>query len=87
MDTLIRYGGDEFLLVLPEAKGKGIEAFISRLREAVSLWSRESRLVDFEIEISIGISCYDPELSEPVDKIIHYADVDMYSNKKQKKFK
>lgn len=87
VDTLIRYGGDEFLLVLPEAKGKGIEAFISRLREAVSLWSRESRLVDFEIEISIGISCYDPELSEPVDKIIHYADVDMYSNKKQKKFK
>jgi len=85
VDTLVRYGGDEFLIVLPESSDKGIDAFIKRLREAVSEWYKETRLADFEIGISIGISKYDPALNEPVDKIIHYADMDMYRDKKNRK--
>jgi diguanylate cyclase (GGDEF)-like protein/PAS domain S-box-containing protein len=85
VDTLVRYGGDEFLIVLPESSGKGIDAFIKRLRKAVSEWNSQTRLADFEITVSIGISSYDPAFNEPVDKIIHYADMDMYRDKKDRK--
>ena len=87
VDTLVRYGGDEFLLALPEVSDKSISAFVHRMRDAVVKWNRENSLVDFEIELSVGISCYDPAFSEPVEKIIHYADMDMYEDKKNKKHK
>jgi len=85
VDTLVRYGGDEFLIVLPESSDKGIDAFIKRLRKTVSEWNSQTRLADFEITVSIGISSYDQALNEPVDKIIHYADMDMYRDKKNRK--
>ncbi|HEX7561019.1 MAG TPA: GGDEF domain-containing protein, partial [Candidatus Humimicrobiaceae bacterium] len=83
IDTLVRYGGDEFLIVLLETDDKNINMFISRLKKAVFEWYEKTRLVDFEIKISTGISLWDPSLNEPIEKIIHLADMDMYADKKK----
>jgi diguanylate cyclase (GGDEF)-like protein/PAS domain S-box-containing protein len=88
VDTVIRYGGDEFLLVLPEICDDKIDGFITRIHESVEKWNTVSKLseygVDFNIGLSIGVSCYQPNLDESIDKILHYADMDMYRNKKTK---
>ncbi len=83
IDTLVRYGGDEFLIILLETDDKNINMFISRLKKAVFEWYEKTRLVDFEIKISTGISLWDPSFNEPIEKIIHLADMDMYADKKK----
>ncbi|MCE5329108.1 diguanylate cyclase [bacterium] len=80
-DTVIRYGGDEFLIVLPEINGKNTDNFIIRIREAISYWNKETRLVDFDIGLSIGFSYWDPALNESIDKTLYYADMKMYEDK------
>jgi diguanylate cyclase (GGDEF)-like protein len=82
IDTLVRYGGDEFLILLLETNDKDINRFISRLKKTVFEWNEKTRLVDFEIKISTGISLWDPSFDEPIEKIIHLADLDMYTDKK-----
>jgi len=83
IDTLVRYGGDEFLIVLLETDDKNINMFISRLKKAVFEWYEKTRLVDFEIEISTGISLWDPSFDEPIEKIIYLANMDMCADKKR----
>jgi diguanylate cyclase (GGDEF)-like protein len=57
-DIIIRYGGDEFLLILPEAEREGVERLGGRLRQAIIDWAPTAGLGDFGLRFAIGIGYY-----------------------------
>jgi len=51
-DFVVRYGGDEFLLVLSETDEPGAHAVVSRIREKMAEWERSREL---GISLSLGV--------------------------------
>ena len=81
MDTLSRYGGDEFVLMLPNIGVDYIETIIERISEKIS---EPYQILGNEINISasIGKSIY-PEDGQNIHQLINCADVKMYCSKKE----
>jgi diguanylate cyclase (GGDEF)-like protein/PAS domain S-box-containing protein len=78
-DWAIRYGGDEFLVVLPET-GRRIEPLVQRLRGAVEAWRREYG-VDLSLGIDIGWATWTPGSNQSIDDLLRLADANMYEVK------
>lgn len=75
-DAVYRYGGEEFLVVLPEpAAGTAVIA-MNRLREAVEQLGIENPAVLRKLSMSIGIARSVSESS--VDDLIKHADIALY---------
>lgn len=83
-DTLARFGGDEFVLLLPQVVAlHEAEDVAGRVLEVLS----QSYLIDgheLHISASVGISIADDELSHP-EKLLQQADMAMYKAKQKGK--
>lgn len=80
-DVLVRYGGEEFLAVLPAASRDNVRQMSERLRHMVE----ETTILDGEqairVTVSIGATSY-PELDvEKEQDLIKNADEALYSAK------
>jgi diguanylate cyclase (GGDEF)-like protein/PAS domain S-box-containing protein len=80
-DTLSRFGGDEFTLLLPEVKNA--DATIQIAEKILFDIKKPFQLSGHELHIgaSIGITLY-PESGETMDALIKNADIAMYRVKK-----
>jgi diguanylate cyclase (GGDEF)-like protein len=79
-DIAARYGGDEFIVLLPDTPGKGAMEVAERIRSRVSDAPLElggQRLVS---SVSIGIACY-PEDGATLDALAAHADGALYAAK------
>lgn len=87
VDILVRYGTDEFVVVLPETNKKQAGKVAERLRRAIKLQTRyvpqtpqtmdKPRSV---VTVSIGLSSY-PKDAKTVDEIISLADSALFEAK------
>jgi diguanylate cyclase (GGDEF)-like protein len=71
-DIIVRFGGDEFLLILPEAQKDGIELLAGRLRQAVIDWAPTAGLGDFGLRFAIGTAYY--KADSKVDEVLGIAE-------------
>jgi len=78
-DWIVRYGGDEFLFVLPET-GTGLEALENRLAQSVAAWSRESGC-RIDIEADFGWATWTTETDRPIATMLREADEMLYQKK------
>lgn len=78
-DYVIRYGGDEFLILLPETNEKGSEIVRQRIHEKVSDWDRNNRVGDLPISVSVGL--YLHVTGQTAEKDVAEANVRMYAEK------
>jgi len=75
-DFVVRYGGDEFLLVLSETDEAGAGAVLARVREKMAEWDRQHKL---GVSLSLGI--YAHRAGQSPDQDIAAVDAQMYAEK------
>ncbi len=81
VDIASRYGGEEFLLILPETDLAGTKSVAEKLRHIVcDAEPPESLPKDFKFTISLGIAIY-PYDAESREKLINAADESLYTAK------
>jgi diguanylate cyclase (GGDEF)-like protein len=80
-DIAGRYGGDEFLVILPQADEGGARLLLSRLRRKVEQ-RNDSGFPPIPIEMSAGIAIYPREGDNKAD-LVAAADRAMYADKKR----
>jgi diguanylate cyclase (GGDEF)-like protein len=75
MDTAARYGGDEFVLILPETDAEAARLVAQRISRRLAEDGEEPK-----ISVSIGMAVY-PQDGETVNEILGAADRDLYREK------
>jgi len=80
-DIVVRYGGDEFLIMMPETNGDS-KLTAARLREKLTLWNEKSSLLKFPLTFSIGVSHWRPDQDRSVEDSLKEADQRMYEEKR-----
>ncbi len=79
-DSVVRYGGDEFLILLEEANIINSEIIVQRITKALTGWNQRGQLQDFEVTMSIGLSQW--QEGKSLDEMLAEADRHMYAQKK-----
>lgn len=80
IDTIARWGGEEFAIILPETESEPARLVGDRIREAVSAHNFTYKGNGFPITISVGIATY-PFHAKSIGDLIHEADTAMYKAK------
>ncbi len=75
MDTAARYGGDEFVLILPETDAEAARLVAQRISKRLAEDGEEPK-----ISVSIGMAVY-PDDGETSNEILGAADRDLYREK------
>ncbi len=79
-DTIIRYGGDEFLVVLESPKEHTAEKSLERLKANVAAWNKANTTVDYKMGLTVGFAHY--ETGKRIEEVLDDADRKMFEAKK-----
>jgi len=79
-DLVIRYGGEEFLVILPDTEGEGGLLVAEKIRKAVEEFQFKAGSVLINKTISAGVADY-PSDGQAFWQVLKYADVSLYAAK------
>jgi diguanylate cyclase (GGDEF)-like protein len=80
-DFACRLGGDEFMLILPEASDEQLQAIMERIRSHVDSLVIRTRAGDVKVSVSVGGCLASRDSVKDADELIHRADEAMYREK------
>ncbi len=79
-DVLARYGGDEFIVLLPETSASNAQVVASRIRQRVEAAVFMARETSCTSTVSIGVASY-PEHASDLESVMERADQALYASK------
>lgn len=82
IDTLARFGGEEFIVLLPDTDKKGAISVGEKLRRIVEAhrFMEGAGQTNIPVSISVGVSSYPDDVRE-LDDLIDHADIALYDAK------
>lgn len=83
-DVFARFGGEEFIFLLPDTDEERAKAMADRLRNLISEQVVTFKEMDVQITISIGIAIFNPR-KDSLDDVINRADNALYQAKRMGK--
>ena len=81
-DIAGRYGGDEFIVLLPDTPSGGVFEAAERMRRTIGDAKLDFFGKPVKATVSVGVACY-PEDGESVDALLAHADRGLYAAKQQ----
>ena len=82
IDKLGRYGGEEFMAILPDSDPKAGVTFAERVREMVEKQHFDIQADEpLRMTISAGVATYPTDDADGARRLVHYADQALYSAK------
>ncbi|MBF0317536.1 MAG: diguanylate cyclase [Nitrospirae bacterium] len=80
-DTLGRYGGEEFLIIVPDMPQSELIAFCQQIRISVEEMAIQYEGIEIKVTLSIGIANYREDMKDYL-QVVHEADIALYQSKK-----
>jgi diguanylate cyclase (GGDEF)-like protein len=82
-DFVARYGGDEFVIVMPETGSNEAHKLIERIKEKINIYRQERVMESGEsVSVSIGSATL-PDEAQDIDTLINKADKNLYLEKNE----
>ncbi len=82
-DTIVRYGGDEFVALLPEATEEQAQFAMERILKAIEQWNRSSPIPGYTMGLSCGVAPCTKGAS--LRELLRIADERMYQEKARRR--
>ena len=84
IDSVARFGGDEFLILLEEVRVERINDVINRIHELLKT-ENDANGRPYALSVSTGFSIYSPEKHRDFHELFSEADARMYADKQRRK--
>ncbi len=82
VDTLARFGGEEFIVMLPETDGPGACRSAERLRQVIEQVEVSTHQGQVRITTSLGVAVFQPDHDQiTIDRLLGQADQALYQAK------
>jgi len=81
-DTVIRYGGDEFLVIMDDCDERRAEPALERLQSLLQGWNVANPMAGFTLSLSCGVAAYSK--GAKIEEVLDTADQRMYHEKLRK---
>ena len=78
-DAVVRYGGDEFLVILADTSASHARVVVERTKAYLSDWNQKEHLEKFELTLSFGVFEWSDGMT--LDEVLDKADQAMYADK------
>jgi diguanylate cyclase (GGDEF)-like protein len=79
-DTIIRFGGDEFLVVLSDTDNATAQPALGRLQTQIEKWNNSGSIPDYRMSLSWGLEFY--VKGSDLRTVLNAADQKMYQHKR-----
>ncbi|MBF0592956.1 MAG: diguanylate cyclase [Nitrospirae bacterium] len=80
-DILGRYGGEEFLIVVPDMPEDELILFCQQIRASVEETTIHHDGIDIRVTLSMGVAPYREDMKDYL-QVVHEADIALYQSKK-----
>jgi diguanylate cyclase (GGDEF)-like protein len=81
-DAAVRYGGDEFLILLSNTNASAASTVVARIEASLRDWNHSSSLENFTLSVSMGLAEWSD--GKTLDDVLDIADQNMYGEKLQR---